>query len=172
MSKTRRIPELSEAEKQRFWDKVEKRQDGCWVWTGRTVTTNSAGKLFYGYVHIGSHMYLAHRVSWSMFHGQIPEGMVADHQCHNPLCVNPAHLHVVTHQENDENRLGPSSSKSNRPRSGFRGVTWDESRHKWRVSVKHSGRSYNGGRYADANEANRAAIALRNKLMTNNLLDR
>ena len=93
-------------------------------------------------------------------------------KCHDTLCVNPAHLHVVTHQENDENRLGPSSSKSDCPRSGFRGVTWDRSNRKWLVHVKHSGRVYYGGRYTDVNEANQAAIALRNSLMTNNLEDR
>lgn len=170
MSKALAIPELSDAEKQRFWDKVEKRQDGCWIWAASTVANRYGGR--YGRFAIRGHMYLAHRVSWSMSHGQIPEGMVADHICYNTLCVNPAHLHVVTQQENIENRMGPSSSKSNRPRSGFRGVTWDKSRHEWRVSVKHLGRSYNGGRYADVDEANRAAIALRNRLMSNNLADR
>ena len=170
MSKALIIPELSAAEKRRFWDKVEKREDGCWMWTGCTIASRRGFR--YGRFAIRGHMYLAHRVSWSMSHERIPDGMVADHRCHNTLCVNPKHLHVVTQQENDENRLGPSSSKSNRPRSGFRGVTWDEIRHKWRVSVKHSGRSYNGGRYTDVNEANRAAIALRNRLMSNNLADR
>lgn len=170
MSKPLEIPKLSADEKRRFWDKVEKRADGCWIWKAHTVANRYGGR--YGRFAIRGHMYLAHRVSWSMSHERIPDGMVADHRCHNTLCVNPKHLHVVTQQENDENRLGPSSSKSNRPRSGFRGVTWDESRHKWRVSVKHSGRSYNGGRYTDVNEANRAAISLRNSLMTNNLLDR
>ena len=168
MSKTRRIPELSADEKRRFWSKVEKRADGCWIWAGSTKANCSGVR--YGDVTIRRHVYLAHRVSWSIFHGQIPEGMVVDHRCYNPLCVNPAHLQVVTHQENDENRRGASSSKSNRPRSGFRGVAWDRGR--WLVRAKHSGRNYYGGRYTDVNEANRAAIALRNRLMSNNLKDR
>jgi hypothetical protein len=171
MSKELAIPELSDAEKQRFWDKVEKRQDGCWVWAGKTYS-NSNRKLLYGQFRIGAHRYAAHRVSWRISHGPIPAGLQCDHKCHNTMCVNPAHLHVVTQQENSENRLGPSSSKSDCPHSGFRGVTWDKSRHEWRVSVKHLGRSYNGGRYADMNEANHAAIALRNRLMSNNLEDR
>ena len=98
--------------------------------------------------------------------------MVVDHRCHNPLCVNPAHLHVVTNQENTENRLGPNPSKSDCPRSGFRGVTWDRSKCRWMVTVQHSGRSHYGGYFTDVDEANRAAIALRNKLMSNNLEDR
>ena len=168
MFKTRGIPELSAAEKQRFWDKVEKRQDGCWIWTACWITNSSGVR--YGSFWIRGHMYLAHRVSWSMSHGRIPDGLQLDHRCHNTLCVNPAHLHVVKNQENAENRLGPSPSKSNRPRSGFRGVTWDNGC--WRARASHCGKNYFGGRYADVNEANRAAIALRNRLMSNNLQDR
>lgn len=73
--KTLEIPELSAEEKQRFWDKVEKRPDGCWQWTGGTIANRSGSR--YGRFGIRRHMYLAHRVSWSMSHGQIPEGMVA-----------------------------------------------------------------------------------------------
>lgn len=159
---------MSAEEKQRFWDKVEKRPDGCWQWTGSTIVSRRGGR--YGRIRIRRHCYLAHRVSWSISHGRIPDGLVADHRCHNPLCVNPGHLHVVTNQENAENRLGPNSSKSDRPHSGFRGVTWNNGR--WMVRVKHSGRDHFGGRYTDVNEANRAAIALRDRLMNNNLEDR
>ena len=171
MSKPLEIPNLSEAEKQRFWNKVEKDGDRCWIWAGETYS-NSNRKLLYGQFRIGAHRYAAHRVSWRIFHGAIPDGLQLDHRCYNTLCVNPAHLHVVTSQENSENRLGPSASKSDCPRSGFRGVTWNRSRCRWIVIVKHSGRCHYGGRYTDVNEANRAAIALRNRLMSNNLEDR
>ena len=170
MSKALVIPELSDVEKRRFWDKVEKREDGCWKWTGSTKANRCGVR--YGQVWIRRHVYLVHRVSWRIFHGQIPEGMVVDHRCHNTLCVNPAHLHVVTQQENSENRLGPSSSKSDCPRSGFRGVSWDKKYAKWKVKASHCGKDYYGGRYADVHEANRAAISLRNSLMSNNLEDR
>ena len=98
--------------------------------------------------------------------------MQLDHRCHNTLCVNPGHLHVVTNQENGENRLGPNSPKFDCPHSGFRGVAWNRDHCKWMVLVHHSGRGYYGGYYTDVNEANRAAIALRNKLMSNNLEDK
>ena len=170
MSKALEIPELSADEKQRFWGKVEKRPDGCWEWTGNTVANQCGFR--YGRVSIRRHKYLVHRVSWGMSHGRIPDGLVIDHRCHNTLCVNPAHLHVVTNQENDENRLGPNPSRSGYPRSGFRGVSWDRSQCKWRVGVHHSGRFHSGGYFTDVDEANRAAIALRNRLMSNNLEDR
>ena len=171
MSKALEIPELSTADKRRFWDKVEKREDGCWIWAGATVK-NSTGRLFYGKFRIGAHMYLVHRVSWRIFHGAILDGLQLDHRCHNTLCVNPAHLHLVSAVGNGENHAGANRMNNNVRHSGFRGVIWDKQHHKWRVQVKHLQKHYDGGCYTDVNEANRAAIALRNRLMSNNLEDR
>ena len=149
MSKALIIPELSAAEKRRFWSKVEKREDGCWIWTACTVVDRRGAR--YGRVWIRRHLYLAHRVAWSISHGRIPDGLQLDHRCHNTLCVNTAHLHVVTNQENGENHLGPNSSKFDCPHSGCRGVTWNRGR--WMVLVHHSGRCHFGGRYTDVNES-------------------
>ena len=171
MLKTLGIPELSVTEKQRFWSKVEKRADGCWVWAGETYS-NSNGKLLYGRFRIGAHRYAAHRISWRIFYGAIIDGLQLDHRCHNTLCVNPAHLHLVDAVGNSENRAGANQVTNNGRHSGFRGVSWDKRHRKWVVFVGHSGRSHYGGRYTDVNEANRAAIALRNKLMSNNLEDK
>ena len=171
MSKPLEILNLSEAEKQRFWSKVEKRKDGCWVWAGQTVS-GTHGNLRYGRFRIGSHRYVAHRVSWSISHGPIPDGLQLDHRCHNTLCVNPAHLHLVDEVRNHENLAGPNRMSNNCKHSGFRGVIWHKRDHKWSVQVTHLRKNYYGGYYADVNEANRAAIALRNRLMSNNLGDR
>ena len=171
MLKTLEIPELSDAEKRRFWSKVEKRQDGCWVWTAAAVP-NSTGRLFYGRFYIGGHAYLAHRVSWRIFHGAILDGLQLDHRCHNTLCVNPAHLHLVSAVGNGENHAGANRMNNNVRHSGCRGVTWHKRSHKWEVRVVHLGKKYAGGYYDDVHEANRAAIALRNRLMSNNLADR
>lgn len=171
MSKALAIPELSEADKQRFWNKVEKDGDRCWEWTGVAVLGNH-GNLRYGRFRIGSHMYSAHRISWRIFHGPIPDGLQIDHRCHNTLCVNTAHLHLVDGIRNSENRAGANRMANNRKHSGFRGIFWDKRHHKWRVQVEHLGKKYYGGYYTDVNEANRAAIALRNRLMSNNLRDR
>ena len=73
---------------------------GCWVWTGRP---NNRG---YGQLGVlldaprRPRTMLAHRVSYMAFVGPIPDGLVIDHLCRNRLCVNPAHLEVVTQREN------------------------------------------------------------------------
>lgn len=77
----------------RFWDKVQK-TDGCWDWTAYKT------KEGYGRIGINGRLYLAHRVSYEWVKGKIPEGLVIDHLCGNPSCVNPDHLESVTQKEN------------------------------------------------------------------------
>lgn len=43
---------------------------------------------------------MAHRVSHVLYKGPIPNGLVIDHLCRNPSCVNPDHLEAVTQKEN------------------------------------------------------------------------
>lgn len=75
-------------------------QDGCWVWTG---SRNPKG---YGSVSTGKHTSaLAHRTTYEIANGAIPEGLQLDHTCLNTSCVNPAHLEPVTNAENMRRRF-------------------------------------------------------------------
>lgn len=74
---------------ERFWAKVA-RTEACWLWLG--------AQDLQGYGRLGAR--LAHRVSYELFSGPIPEGLEIDHLCRVRSCVNPAHLEPVTHQEN------------------------------------------------------------------------
>lgn len=90
----------TEEEQARFLAKVRK-TDGCWFWTGY-VQSNGYPKFRFG----GRSSY-AHRFSYLMHCGTIPEGLQLDHLCRTPTCVNPAHLEAVTNRENTVRGLAP-----------------------------------------------------------------
>jgi hypothetical protein len=90
---------------QRFWEKVEK-ADGCWLWTGGLL------KGGYGQYSLERKCRQAHRLSYEMLVGRIPAGMVIDHLCREPRCVNPEHLEVVTRGENVARGGGPTAENA------------------------------------------------------------
>jgi hypothetical protein len=89
---------------ERFWAKVERRPDGCWVWTS---TLGGGG---YGTFSIGGRQgrqVKAHRFAYEIVRGEIPEGLDLDHLCRVRACVNPDHLEPVTRSENVRRGLVP-----------------------------------------------------------------
>lgn len=77
-----------------FWSRIEKREDGCWMWHG---CKDGAG---YGYATVLQRPVSAHRIAYRLEHGDIPQKHEICHRCDMPLCVNPAHLFAATHLEN------------------------------------------------------------------------
>lgn len=142
-----------------FWSRVDKAPAGCWTWT---AAHNSAG---YGQMWDGAKVAYAHRLAYQFTFGRVDDGMEIDHSCRVRNCVNPEHLQVATRKVNMENVVNNLGSAS-----GVRGV------HKvrggrWRAAVGHNGVNHSGGEYGTIEEAEQAAIELRNQLFTNNVPD-
>lgn len=145
----------------RFSSKIEK-TTRCWNWTG------SIGAGGYGRFAQDGKNKEAHRVSYELHKGAIPDGYQIDHICHNTVCVNPRHLRIATPKQNVENYAG--LRKTNK--SGIRGVHWSRRHNKWRAVVAHNKKKYHVGLFDDLQQAEKAVKAKRNELHTYNNLDR
>lgn len=77
----------------RFNSKIIK-TGNCWEWISLKSTNN------YGIFRLNNKNYSSHRLSYELYKGKIPEGLVIDHLCKNTLCVNPDHLEAVTQKIN------------------------------------------------------------------------
>lgn len=102
----------------RFEAKVERcLVSGCWLWTD---APDGCG---YGRLGLpGNRMIKAHRLSYELHVGPIPDGLQVLHRCDTPPCVNPAHLFIGTHGDNmaDRDRKGRGNYMPPPPMPGSR----------------------------------------------------
>ena len=97
---------MNDQDRERFLAKINyggnPRLASCWLWTDKPDTYG------YGQFCLNGKKPRAHRVSYELFEGKIPDGLIVRHTCHNPTCVNPAHLIVGTDLDNsnDKKRAG------------------------------------------------------------------
>jgi len=75
-------------------------KEECWLWLG--TIRNGFG---YGVFSLNGKNEPAHRVSYELYKGPIPDGMFVLHNCDNRVCMNPAHLRLGTQQANMKDKV-------------------------------------------------------------------
>lgn len=82
-----------------FWRHVVPTEDGCWIYQG-ALTQSGTG---YGHLRIGGRNgrdVLAHRASFEIHVGPVPDGLCVLHRCDVKQCVRPDHLYLGTQRDN------------------------------------------------------------------------
>lgn len=89
-------------------------ETGCRIWTGKT--SRRRGGALDGRITLrinGRHVSRrAHRVSYEVHNGPIPDGYDVDHCCVNSLCIEPTHLDAVTPIVNQQRRAARALAKA------------------------------------------------------------
>lgn len=124
------------------------RTNTCWLWTAGRQGDG------YGTFCVNGKMKLAHRVSYELYVGPIPDGLVIDHSCSVRNCVRPDHLRATTQARNCQNLSGGNKGRS-LPRNVYR------VRGKFQVTVGFERALHYLGVYETVEDAERVATAAR-----------
>ena len=90
-------PYLRKCPKQRLLEGSDRGTgpDSCWVWKGAKF-----GNTGYGQIQYQGKPTRTHRLSYQVFVGDIPDGLLVLHRCDVRVCINPSHLFLGTHKQN------------------------------------------------------------------------
>lgn len=92
--------------RQSIHDNTIRNENGCLDFTG---PIKSGG---YGRVAISGGKYrAAHRISWELHHGEIPQGMCVLHKCDRPICCEILHLFLGTQADNVEDMMAKERNR-------------------------------------------------------------
>lgn len=104
--KTRSCGCIRSLPKLEYYEKTKSRitssivyENGCWVWQKNVRANFPHGVMGWNFNKKKGN-WQAHRVAYTIWKGDIPEGMFVLHSCDNPRCVNPDHLHLGTQKDN------------------------------------------------------------------------
>lgn len=104
----------------RFWYYVTKAgPDECWLWTG------APGDDGYGQFQVDGKKIPPFVYAYRSLVGPVPDGLVPDHLCRTPLCVNPGHIEPVSRRENVLRGISPLAVNAKKTECG-RGHQFDE----------------------------------------------
>lgn len=81
-------------------------RNACWEWKDACSSNG------YGNYRLGKKKVRPHRVSYWIFKGEIPEGMLICHQCDNKICVNPDHLFLGSPKENMKDMVAKGRNRT------------------------------------------------------------
>lgn len=95
----------------------------CWKWAGGNI------RGWYSRLYVLTHSFLAHRFSWELHFGKIPDGLQVLHKCDNPPCTNPSHLFIGTSRDNVRDMW-------EKRRMSTQGEKWDGPKQAWPLCGK------------------------------------
>lgn len=155
-------PDLGPSDVRRLFDCDPER--GCLIWRERTTNRIRVGDVaggvdLHGYIVVGyrGRQYKAHRLIWLHHYGRWPDGHI-DHINGDAADNRIVNLRECSDAENMQNW-----ARGKRNKSGYLGVSWDQTRGKWQASIQVDGKSIGLGRFDNAQAASAAYLDAKNR---------